>query len=159
MADVRCLERTLGETLLWNKARIHFLAKFLISLIEVRTVNLVERANSFSGKAKQESNYKRRQRFLLYFELSYAVIAVFVVQLRGEPKAWILVMDRNDSQLGKKPLNILSLAIAYKGVAFPLLWKILPRQGSSDTAQRKAGMKEDIELFGVSSIAYLCADR
>ena len=37
---------------------------FLIGLIRVRTVNLVEIATGFSGKAKVESHYKRLQRFL-----------------------------------------------------------------------------------------------
>jgi len=33
MASIRPLERTLAENVNWNKARINFLAKFLIALI------------------------------------------------------------------------------------------------------------------------------
>ena len=77
MAEYKELEHTLGKNLNWNKARINFLAKFLVALIQVRTVNLAEIANSFSGKAKEESNYKRIQRFLRYFEFNYAVIVTF----------------------------------------------------------------------------------
>jgi hypothetical protein len=52
MADVHKLERVLGKTLTWNKARINFLAKFLIAIIQVRTVNLSEIGNSFAGAGK-----------------------------------------------------------------------------------------------------------
>ena len=159
MANTQQLERALGDNLTWNKARINFLSKFLMALIQVRTVNLVEIANSFAGKAKEESNYKRIQRFLRYYELSYAVIAVFVVQLVGSPKPWVLTIDRTDWQFGKEALNILTLGIAYRGVAFPLLWKILEKKGNSNTEERKALIEEYIKLFGTASILYLCADR
>ena len=48
MANIRPLERTLMLNVAWNKARINFLAKFLIALIQVRTVNLAEIASAFS---------------------------------------------------------------------------------------------------------------
>ena len=76
MTEYKELEHILGKNLKWNKSRINFLAKFLVALIQVRTVNLVEIANSYSGKATEDSNYKRIQRFLRYFELNYAVMAV-----------------------------------------------------------------------------------
>ena len=75
MASIRPLERTLAENVDWNKARINFLAKFLIALIQVRSVNLTEIASVFAGRAKVESHYKRIQRFLRGFEISYARIA------------------------------------------------------------------------------------
>ena len=159
MADIRQLERTLEETLPWNKARINFLAKFLIGLIQVRTVNLVEIASVFAGKAKAESHYKRIQRFLRYYELSYAVIAMFVVKLMGQAGPWVVTLDRTIWQLGDSSLNILTLGIAYKGVAFPIFWTIVNKKGNSNTAERIAIMEEFIQLFGTSSILYLCADR
>src|ERR1043166_9472890 len=159
MAEYKELEHILGENLNWNKSRINFLAKFLIALIQVRTVNLAEIANTFRGKAKEESNYKRIQRFLRYFELNYAVIAMFVVQLIGLAKPWIITVDRTNWKFGKTDINILTLGIAYRGVAFPLLWMMLDKKGNSNTKERKALMEEYIKLFGTASILYLCADR
>lgn len=159
MADVRSLERTLGETLLWNKARINFLAKFLVALIQVRTVNLAEIANSFAGKAKADSHYKRIQRFIHYFEFSYSSIAIFIVKLMNESAPWILTLDRTNWKYGECNLNILMLGIVYKGVAFPICWQLLDKRGNSDTKERKALINEFITLFGVNSIRYLCADR
>jgi hypothetical protein len=40
MTDVRSLERTLLENLPSNKARIKFVARFLLALYDMRTANL-----------------------------------------------------------------------------------------------------------------------
>jgi hypothetical protein len=159
MADMRLLERTLAENVTWNRARINFLARFIIALIEVRTVNLSEIASVFLGRAKRESHYKRVQRFLRFFELPYAQVARFVVRLLRVPAPWVITLDRTDWYLGETPLNIMVLGIAYRGVAFPLLWTILEKKGCSDTAERIALTREFGRIFGYRAIAYLCADR
>lgn len=159
MADIRPLERTLAENVEWNKARINFLAKFLVALLQVRTVNLTEIAAVFAGRAKQASHYKRIQRFLRGFEISYRVIAKLLVSLLGVPRPWVLTLDRTNWQLGKTPLNILVLGIVYKGVAIPVLWTMLKKKGNSKTQERIDLMTEFVALFGADSILYLCADR
>jgi hypothetical protein len=159
MASIRPLERILAENVAWHKARINFLAKFLIALIQVRTVNLTEIASVFAGRAKAASHYKRIQRFLRLFEISYAVIAVLLVSLCGVPRPWVLTLDRSNWQLGKTPLNILVLGIAYKGIAIPVLWTMLEKKGNSNTQERIALVSEFVRLFGASTILYLCADR
>jgi hypothetical protein len=159
MADLRPLERKLAETIDWHKARITFLAKFLVALIHVRNVNLAELAAVFPGRAKAESHYKRIQRFLRFFAISYGVMAVLIVALMDVLRPWVLTLDRSNWQFGKTPLNILVLGIVYKGVAIPVLWTILAKKGNSNTTERKALIAEFICLFGVDSILYLCADR
>lgn len=67
--DIHSFEQILSENLSWNRARIKFLARFLIALFQVQTVNLVKIASVFTGKAKIESHYKRIQRFLHFFLL------------------------------------------------------------------------------------------
>jgi hypothetical protein len=159
MADMRLLERTLHENVTWNRARINFLARFIVAMIEVRTVNLAEIANVFMGRAKRESHYKRAQRFLRFFEMPYAQVARFVVRLLGVPAPWVITLDRTDWYLGETPLNIMVIGIAYRGVAFPVLWTILEKKGCSKTTERIALMREFGRIFGYHSIAYLCADR
>ena len=159
MADTRPLERALAENVDWNKARINFLAKFLIALIEVRTVNLVEIASVFPGRAKPSSSYKRIQRFLRLFEIAYTMIAVVIVSIIGVTAPWVLTLDRTNWQLGKTPLNILVLGICYKGAAIPVLWTVLAKKGNSNTEERKAILSLFIKIFGTGSILYLCADR
>ncbi len=159
MADIRLLERTLAQNVAWNKARINFVAKFVVALIQVRSVNLSEVAGVFAGGALKESHYKRIQRFLRHFELPYAGVAAFVLRLLGVPRPWALTLDRTDWYLGQTPLNILVLGVCHQGTAFPLLWVALEKKGCSNTCERIALMDEFGRLFGFSAIAYLCADR
>jgi hypothetical protein len=159
MAHIRLLERTLANNVAWNKARINFLAKFLLALIQVKTVNLVQVATAFSGQTQPSSNYKRVQRFLRFFEISYAEVAFFIVKLVGLPAPWVITLDRTDWYLGASPLNVMTLGICYRGIAFPLLWTILEKKGCSDTAERIWLLQEFDRLFGFAAIDYLCADR
>jgi hypothetical protein len=159
MADLRLLERTLRENVAWNRARINFLARFLLAVIEVRTVNLSEVANVFGGRAKPASHYKRVQRFLRFFEMPYAEVARFVVRLLGVSAPWVITLDRTDWYLGETPINIMVVGIAYRGVAFPVLWTILEKKGCSDTEERIALLREFGRIFGYRAISYLCADR
>lgn len=159
MADIRLLERTLARNVAWNRARINFVARFLVALIQVRSVNLAEVAGVFAGGALKGSHYKRIQRFLRSFELPYAAVAAFVLKLLGVPAPWALTIDRTDWYLGQTPLNILVLGVCHRGTAFPLLWVVLEKKGCSNTAERIALLDEFGRLFGFSAVAYLCADR
>jgi Transposase DDE domain len=159
MADIRLLERTLQQNVAWNKARINFAAKFVVALIQVRSVNLAEVASVFAGGALKESHYKRIQRFLRSFEVPYAAVAAFVLKLLGVPRPWALTLDRTDWYLGQTPLNILVLGVCHQGTAFPLLWVVLEKKGCSSTAERIALLDEFGRQFGSSAVAYLCADR
>lgn len=159
MAEVNSLERSLGEMLEWNRARINFIAKFIVALIQVRTVNFSEIANIINGKAQPSSNYKRIQRFFNSFEIGYQSIAICIVQLMNQSKPWILTLDRTNWKLGNSNINILMLGIVYRGVAFPIFWQLLDKRGNSNTQERISLMEQFIEVFGVDAILYLCADR
>jgi hypothetical protein len=159
MADIRLLERTLAQNVAWNKARINFLARFLVAVVQVKTVNLSQVASVFGGRARPASHYKRIQRFLRHFALPYAQVARLVVRLLGVPAPWVITIERTDWYLGETPLNVLVLGIAHRGVAFPLRWRVLPKKGCSDTRERIELMEEFVALFGRTCVRYLCADR
>lgn len=160
MMEVHLVQTVLMEVLSWNRARINFLANFIIALIKVKNVNLVEIATAFSGKAKQASKYKRIKRFFSAFSMEASRIAELVIQLLPiKREAWALVMDRTTWKLGKVAINILMLGIAYKGIAFPILWMLLPKLGNSNTEERIALMDHFLTLFGVEKIKFFCADR
>lgn len=44
-------------------------------------------------------------------------------------------MDRTNWKFGATDINILVLAIVYKGVEFPLLFRIMPKFGNSSTQE------------------------
>lgn len=159
MADIRLLERTLAQNVTWNRARINFLARFVVALIQTKTVNLSQVVSVFAGRAKPASHYKRAQRFLRFFELPFVEVARLVARLAAQPAPWVITLDRTDWYLGETPLNVLLLGIAHEGVTFPLLWAVLPKKGCCDTAERIALLEEYLRWFGRSSIQSLCADR
>ena len=51
------------------------------------------------------------------------------------------------------------LAVAHQGVAFPVLWVLLPKRGNSNTAERIDLVAQLLKLFDRQQIAYLTADR
>ena len=159
MADIRRLERTLGENVTWNKARINFLAKFIIALVQVKTVSLVQISAVMSGRATPDSHYKRCQRFLRFFDLPFAEVAHLVIKLLGIKAPLVISIDRTDWYLGATPLNILMLSLVYQGVAFPLLWMVLEKKGCSDTAERIELLEKYLKLFGPTSLDFVTADR
>src|SRR5262249_23011238 len=159
MKDIRPLEQTLLENLPWNKARIKFVIRFLLALYAMRTVNLSILATALSGTAKEDSNYKRLQRFLRNFEVPYAQVAQFVVKVLAVPGLYTLALDRTNWKVGVLDLNILMLSIVYRGIGFPVVWIVLPKAGNSDTNERQTVMEIFIDLFGVPNIACLLGDR
>jgi Transposase DDE domain len=159
MTDIRSLERTLLDNLPWNKARIKFVARFLLALYAMRTINLSILATAFSGHAKEESNYKRLQRFLREFEMPYAELALFIVKLLGVPGPYTLALDRTNWKVGAVDLNILMLSIVYRGVGIPVVWTVLSKAGNSDTSERTTVMEIFMDLFGARNIACLLGDR
>lgn len=159
MTDGLLLERTLKANLSWNKARIKFLAAFLIALTQTRSVNLVRLAAKFSGSALPESNYKRIQRFLRSFDFPFAELAGLLIKLMQLSPPFVIVVDRTEWKFGSHWHNILTLAIASEEVAIPILWRFLEKKGCSDDAERQQIIEDYLELLPLSSIGYVCADR
>jgi hypothetical protein len=164
MPDLHCiqsleqLEQTLATTH-WNRARVKFLARFLVALIAVKTVCLSQVASVFPGAAKPESHYKRIQRFLRGFDLDFGALAHLLAALAGPEPPWVLSLDRTNWKLGKADINFLVLALVHRGVAFPLVWTVLGKAGSSDTQERIDLLGRFVTTFGADKVAYLCADR
>lgn len=159
MTQCSLLERTLAQNLSWNAARIKFLARFLLALFAAKTVNLAQIATFFGGRAKEESNYKRIQRFLRFFEISEVELARLVVRLMKLEPPFVITIDRTEWQLGKRWVNVLMLAIADKGVAIPILWLVFEKKGCSDDAEREQILEKYLSIFSAASIRFVTADR
>jgi hypothetical protein len=147
------------DNLPWNKARIKFVVRFLRALYAARTVNLSILATTFSGRAKDESNYKRLPRFLRNFEVPYSQVTEFVVRLLNIPGPYTLALDRTNWKVGAVDINILMLSIVYRGIGFPVVWTVLPKAGNSETTERETVMEIFMDLFGAPQIACLLGDR
>ncbi len=159
MTELSPLISVLTATFAWHGARITFMAQFLVALIRVRTVNFTEIATAFCGEAKSGSNYRRIQRFFKNFSLPRAQVAAAVVQWLPLGEKWLLCLDRTNWKFGRLNINILVLAVAYHGVAIPLLWVLLDKRGNSNSFERIGLLKHFLIEFGHERIQCLTADR
>lgn len=87
------------------------------------------------------------------------LIARFIFALLPNSPPYRLALDRTNWKFGTNNINILVLAIVYQGVAFPILYQMMPKFGNSSTAERIDLMERYIKLFGSRSIDCLLADR
>jgi hypothetical protein len=156
MNQVSLLRDTLKPHFPWHGARLNFLALFLIALIRVKTVNLAELATGFRNKAKNDSSYKRLQRFFRKFDLDYPLIAKLIVALINIPQPWVLSIDRTEWSFGQTRFNIFMLGVVHQGVAYPLVWTMLPKKGNSNSDERMDLVDKFREIFPDAEIAYLC---
>ena len=108
MTDCSLLERTLKDNLAWNKARIKFLAAFLIALTQTSSVNLMRVAACFGGRAAPSSSYKRIQRFLRHFDLPMFKLAELLIRLMRLNPPFVVVIDRTEWKFGAHWHNILT---------------------------------------------------
>ncbi|WP_168880246.1 IS4 family transposase, partial [Rhizobium sp. P28RR-XV] len=153
------LIETLGRHFLLGKSRLLTLAVLIAGLVQSRTVNLSHLAVHMSGPACYASKYRRLQRFFQFVRLDQAVAARLVVSMLNLDRPKMLALDRTNWKFGSRNINILLLAIVTRRFRVPLLFTLLPHQGSSDMAQRIALMRRYLMLFDAASIKCLLADR
>lgn len=142
-----------------NLARIKFFGLFISALCKVQTVCFEKLACGFDSSVKAESSLRRIQRFVAEYSLDSDLVARFIFALLPHKPPFRLALDRTNWKFGTKDINILTLGIVYKGVAFPILFLIMPKFGNSSMQERIDLMDRFISLFGVKSIECLLADR
>lgn len=142
-----------------NLARIRLICFFIESLCKVRSVNFSKLSSGFDNNVESSSNYRRIQRFFQKYKLCSKLLTTLIFILLPEKNSLVLIMDRTNWKFGKININILMLGVSYKNVAFPLMFKMLDKQGNSNTSERIALLKDFIEWFGKDCIDFLLADR
>lgn len=142
-----------------NLARIKLMSMFIKALCKVQTVGFEKLANAFDTSAKSISSLRRIQRFIAQFSLDSDIIARLIFSLLPEKVNLKLSIDRTNWKFGKTNINIFMLGVTYKGVAFPLLFSMLPKRGNSNCKERIALVNRFIRLFGNSCIDCILADR
>ena len=142
-----------------NLARIRFFGMFICALCKVQSVCFEKLATSFESDAKRDSSLRRIQRFMASYALDTDLIARLIFKMLPHEPPYRLAMDRTNWQFGQTDINVLTLAIVYQGVAFPVLISMLDKRGNSDTPERIRIMNRYIKLFGQETIDCLLADR
>ncbi|ALO17440.1 Transposase [Salinivirga cyanobacteriivorans] len=123
------------------------------------TVGFEKLANAFDSNAKSTSSLRRIQRFIASYALDADLIAKFIFSLLPNKKDLKLSIDRTNWKFGQTDINIFMLGVVYKGVAFPLLFKMLDKRGNSSSQERIDLVNRFIRLFGADCIDSLMADR
>jgi hypothetical protein len=92
------LKEILSDNLPWSKARLDCLARLLLALFAVRTVNLSEIATAFGSEAEMSSRYKRLQRFFSHFKMDYTRLARWMFKLFfwTNDQSFYVVLDRTN---------------------------------------------------------------
>lgn len=142
-----------------NKARLHLMAMVIIALCKVQNVSFHKLAIAFDAESKADSSLRRLQRFIADFHLCSDLIARLIFGLLPEKTNLKLVIDRTNWQFGKQNINIFMLGIAYRNVAFPLMFMMLDKKGNSNSEERIALIERFIRLFGKDCIDCIMADR
>jgi hypothetical protein len=143
----------------WNLARVKFFVLFICALCKVKTVGFEKLASAFDCPASSDSSLRRIQRFMATYVLDTDLIAMLVFKLLPHKPPYRLALDRTNWKFGSLDINVLVLAVVYQGIAFPLLYSLLPKKGNSNTAERIKLIDRFIGLFGRESIGCLTADR
>ena len=137
--------------------RLEFIARFIIALLKVRSVNLNKIATALNGNADLESNSKRASRFLK-FDFVQETIAKFVLSFVTDEKL-VLCMDRTNWKFGQITINFLVIAIAFKKIALPIAWVNLEKDGNSNSKERKSILERVLKIVPTNRILGFAADR
>ena len=132
-----------------------FIAQFVSALLKSRTSNLVKVANSFATDVASDSVYRQIQRFLKN-ENKVSIDYLKLLKLNGKLK---ILIDRTEWKFGSTWVNILTLSVAYKNVAIPVLWEVVNHKGNATAAEHKAIIEKFVAEFGRERILRVYADR
>jgi hypothetical protein len=152
-----------NKGLSWNKARLKCFSQMVKGVIKNRSVNLTLLATSMTEGTSKQSEYRKAQRFFEKFQMPLLELGTFIVsQLPRYKRGWVLSIDRTNWKFGKTHINILTVGVIVKGVAIPIVWKVLPpttKQGNSNTPQRIEIMEKVLKLITAKEIDVLTMDR
>ena len=157
--EYRALELKIKEETGINRARVYIIVGLIIAIIKLGRVNLKKIAPIINPKRSNRTNYRRLNKFFEKFSFDRKVRARLLGSFLPKGENWILTMDRTNWKFGKANINFLVLGVAYKGMAIPLFWYLLDKQGNSNYSERIVIIQDFIEEFGVEKIEVLVADR
>lgn len=147
------------EHLHWNRARISFIVAFVLALMKVTTVNLTKVAKALGGTAKKQANYRRIQRCFAGLAFDYNAWAERALRLVPVETDFVISIDRTNWRFGRFEINILMAGLGYQGTAYPWVWRLLAKTGSSNTAERTALIERLLSVLPAALIKAVVADR
>lgn len=129
MRQVNQLTDILAGHLVMNRARLTLISMFILSLLKVKTINFVDISKGMAGLAKKESKYRRIQRFFSEVYPNTRHVSQLILSILPQKTDFLMSIDRTQWQFGRFVINIMMVAIVYKGVGIPIVWCLLPKKG------------------------------
>lgn len=149
------LEEALKGIIQGTRHARKFISKFVAALLKVRSSNLVKVANAVETQAEPDSVYRQIQRFLDN-ENKVSIDYLKLLGLKGKLK---ILVDRTEWKFGSTWVNILTLSVAYKNVAIPILWEVMDHKGNATAIEHIEIIKRFVEEFGRDKIKRVYGDR
>ena len=159
MPYVTSLTNVLHQTLGWHRARMTFMARFVLCSLQLTTTNLRRIAVALKAEVKETSNYRRIRRFLAGYDLDYAALSTLLIRLLPQKPPYVLVLDRTEWHFGQTPVNVLMIGIAHRGIAFPVAWTALPKSGGSGSEEQIEVLDAALCALDAEEVEALTADR
>lgn len=145
----------LQESIQGSRHALKFIARFVEALLKVRTSNLAKIALATDSEVAAASVYRQIQRFLKN-ETQVSIDYLKLLKIKGRLK---ILIDRTEWKFGETWINILTLSVAYKQVAIPVMWAVVNRKGNARAVEHMAIIKRFVAEFGSTRIERIYADR
>jgi hypothetical protein len=145
----------LKENIQGSRHAIKFIAKFASALLKVRTSNLAKIANTIETNVEFDSVYRQIQRFLKN-ENKVSIDYLKLLKLNGKLK---VLIDRTEWKFGETWINILTLSVAYKQVAIPVMWEVAGHKGNATALEHIEIIRKFVAEVGVNRIERVYGDR
>jgi len=151
-----------------HEQRSKALGLLMIGAIKAKSVHLSQIANRMNKRVAPESNLRRLHRLLEEVNLEPCrVLSLIHSEDKGQscksakPKEAKpnLSLDRSEWSSNAQKINILTLAVAYKNVALPLLVHDLDKAGCSNSDERIGILDQLLAVVQSEDIEVLSADR
>jgi hypothetical protein len=139
-----------------TKPSMHLLAWIMLALLEKTAAHLFRLAEKLPDD--ETTDMARRQkirRFMSNFRISPHIflhaLVILIRPLFQNASVLELVMDRTEWIRRGVPVNVLDVALYYKGRAIPLFWLVLNRRGNSSFEHWKTVLTPVIETLRSAS--------
>jgi hypothetical protein len=158
MPYVRSLTDVLSGYLDWHLSRLKLMARFTSSVLTLTTTDLWKISLALKATPKQESDYRRIQRFLSEYAVDFTALGGLLLHLLPQSPPYEVVIDRTEWYFGETAVNILMVGIAHVGMAFPIAWSALENGGSSALKAQTEVLERFLKVVDPDSIEVVTAD-
>ncbi len=157
MKEYSKLAKCLKASIKLHEQRLKGISMFMAGVIKAKSVHISQIGNRMNSQVEPASNVRRIHRLLEEVHIEAKEVMTFLG--KAEPQGLKLSMDRSEWGSAGQKNNILTLAVAHKTIALPVVVKDLDKAGCSNSAERIELVDKMLEAIPSEAIEVLTADR